>query len=357
MSGFLPGALCAGLLLFSALHGVPAATAAARAAAQTNATVGDSVRPAQAQAGAQAQAEGGQTSATKAQTASDPFSQPAQAPLPPIPAAVPAAVEDAPVVIPELPALAVRPRARVVLVPDGDTLRLADRRSVRLACVDAPDLAVSAPTVFRHQELRGSNFRLDGEEASDNRREKATNGRRVRHGAEQFGAKEARQALRGLVLGHEATLRAVTNKKDPQGRLVADVILDDGTCLSAWLVENGLAYVVADADFPEAYTDALFALQARALRDRRGFWDVVLSHEAARRPWTGNMETRLFYAASDERAQRIKPRLRRYFGTLQDAFLQGFAPADSRGFWPDAAGVGDDGDDDKAANGRNGRAE
>ena len=56
-------------------------------------------------------------------------------------------------VLPEIPLLPARPKARIVLVLDGDTLRLGDRRTIRLACIDAPELALSSPTTFVNQAL------------------------------------------------------------------------------------------------------------------------------------------------------------------------------------------------------------
>ena len=235
-------------------------------------------------------------------------------------------------VLPEMPLLSTRPHARIVLVLDGDTLRLGDRRTIRLACIDAPDLALSSPTTFLNQELREENFRAEDSAgpAAPNRQT-----RQARKALkEQYFAKEAQQALKKLALKKKATLRCPTAKKDPQGRLVCDVLLEDGTSLSAFLVEHGFAYVVQDADFPPDYVQMLLKLQARAMESRKGFWGVLLSLEAAKHPWIGNTQTHLFYSSQDVRGQQIKPRLRQYFGTLLDAFSSGFAPARALDFWP-----------------------
>ncbi len=230
--------------------------------------------------------------------------------------------------LPDLPPLRTAPGGRVVLVPDGDTLRLADRRTVRLACIDAPDLAVSQPTRFPEEDLRKKNFRLDNAAGSEKPRRQAAE--------EQYFAREAQRALRGLCQGRTLTLRSPVAKKDRQGRLMADAVLPDGTSPAAAMVAQGLAYVVSDPDYPQAYVDALLRLQTEALSARRGFWGRILSLEAARQPWIGNTQTRLFYSGSDVRGQQIKPRQRLYFGTLLDAFSAGFAPAASRDFWPQA---------------------
>ncbi len=270
---------------------------------------------------------------------------PVAAPVPAAPAEAADVVLSAPVpareeprpVLPDVPLLPHKPRAIVVQVPDGDTLRLTDRRIIRLACLDTPDLAFSRPTTFTHQELREENFRADDtvvkEEAKEARqaRQKPVN---------QYFALEARDALRRLAAKKHVLLRAATSRKDPQGRLIADVLVEDGTSggtsLAAFLVEHGFAYVVHDPMFSRAYHEALYALQLKAIQARRGFWGVILELDAARLPWVGNTETRLFYSGNDVRSQQIKPRLRMYFGTLLDAFSSGYAPANSRDFWPAA---------------------
>ena len=85
---------------------------------------------------------------------------------------------------------------------------------------------------------------------------------------------------------------------------MCDVLLEDGTSLSAFMVEHGFAYVVRDADFPREYVQMLLKLQARAMANRRGFWGVILSLEAAKHPWIGNTQTHLFYSSQDVRGQQ-----------------------------------------------------
>lgn len=232
--------------------------------------------------------------------------------------------------LPDLPLLAHRPKAIVVQVPEGDSLRLTDRRIIRLACIDTPDLALSRPTFFPHQELREENFHVDEAAVEENSAE------RKLPRVNQYFAVEARDALRRLAAKKHVILRAETPRKDPMGRLVADVVLEDGTSLAAFLVEHGFAYVVHDPAFPRAYHEALFALQLKAIQARRGFWGRILDLDAAHLPWVGNTETRLFYSGKDIRSQQIKPRLRMYFGTLLDAFSSGYAPVNARDFWPAA---------------------
>ncbi|MBQ1846250.1 MAG: thermonuclease family protein [Desulfovibrio sp.] len=132
-------------------------------------------------------------------------------------------------------------------------------------------------------------------------------------------------------------MHAGTLKRDRQKRIIADAVLEHGRSLSAHLVMNGLAYVVFDKDFSPKYQEVLLKLQRRAMRARRGFWDRILGMDAAKRTYTGDRETKLFYAASDVRGLKVKPRMRVYFGNLLDAFNAGFAPARSTDFWPPSA--------------------
>lgn len=228
-----------------------------------------------------------------------------------------------------LPALPRQAAGRVSYVLDGDTLRLADRRTIRLACIDAPDRAFSAPIKHADQELRTDNIQFSSGA-------KAAKSQKYIHGMEYQYAKEAYAELKKKALSQTVQILAPKVIKDRNGRLQADALLKDGTSLSAYMVANGLAYVVRDSAFPKEYIEALLALQSKAVSQQRGFWGMLLKLDAARKPWVGNSSTFLFYSSRDMRAQQIKPRLRVYFGTLMDAFLAGFSPASARDFWPKA---------------------
>ncbi len=220
-----------------------------------------------------------------------------------------------------------QPKGRVILVPDGDTLRLADRRQVQLACVNAPDFAISLPKQRETQELLRENFHPQTQNVPMTTAS-------ATHAGEQKYAAEAHDVLKTVSSRQLVTLMVPSNRRDTQGMLICDAILENGVSLSGYMVARGLAYVVRDSDYPEEYLAGLMQLQIEAMHERRGFWDMVLSLEAASQPWIGDSETGLFYSSTDMRGQQIKPRLRVYFGTLLDAFSSGFAPASSRAFWP-----------------------
>lgn len=229
-------------------------------------------------------------------------------------------------------ALPHRPKGIVSRIIDGDTLSLEDGRIIRLACIDAPDLVEQyqkeRPLGSSRTDIRERNFRSDASSPPPRSPRKKSN-----H-VTQYFAVQSRHALNEIARKQKVLLLAEAENKDRQQRLIADLLLEDGTSLSRFLVENGFAYVVPDINFPEAYQKDLLRLQQGAIRARRGFWLRLLSQSIAQRPWTGNRESGLFYPSTDIFAQKIKPRMRVYFGNLQDAFSQGYAPARSTDFWP-----------------------
>lgn len=190
------------------------------------------------------------------------------------------------------------PNGVVALCFDGDTLKLTDRRVVRLAGIDTPE---------------------------------------VSHGGQpsQYYAREAADRLTALSRGQQVQLVAVTDQsKDRYGRLVADVRLPDGTSLSDTLVGEGAAYVYPHKDLDPELADRLLVLQRAAITARRGMWGRILGLPAARATYMGNRQSRRFFPADDVYAQRIKPRNRVMFGNLMDAFMAGYAPARPCPYWP-----------------------
>ena len=182
---------------------------------------------------------------------------------------------------------------------DGDTVKLTDRRVIRLAGIDAPELPRD--------------------------RAKA-----------QFYAREARQELVRLAQGKKVRLVAAGEKgvKDPYGRIVADLLLENGQSLSALMVRRGAAFFYPHKEQGGDVQKRLLELQRKSIVDRTGLWARLFSLPLALNNYIGNRASSRFFPADCPEVQHVKPRNRVYFGTLMDAFLAGYAPARICLFWP-----------------------
>lgn len=181
---------------------------------------------------------------------------------------------------------------------DGDTVKLTDRRIIRIAGIDAPEMG------------------------RDN-------------GRPQYYAREAKKILSDRVRGQKVRLFMVGTGKDRYGRTVADVRLTDGQSLSDIMIGEGAAFFYPHKDLLPELQERLLALQKTAIQERRGMWEQLLTLPLARQNFIGNRASMRFFPATCQNAQHIKPRNRLYFGTLMDAFLAGFAPARVCPFWPE----------------------
>jgi endonuclease YncB( thermonuclease family) len=182
---------------------------------------------------------------------------------------------------------------------DGDTLKLTDRRIVRLAGIDAPEMA--------HETIRA-----------------------------QYYAREARQELVSLTQLQKIRLVFVdeTSGKDRYGRIVADVHLENGQSLSALMISCGAAFFDPHKDQHPDFQKHLLELQQKSIVDRVGLWTHLLSLPLALNNYIGNRASMRFFLIDCPEVQHIKPRNRIYFGTLMDAFLAGYAPGRTCHFWP-----------------------
>lgn len=121
-------------------------------------------------------------------------------------------------------------------VHDGDTVKLADGRNIRLIGINAPEVA------------------RDG------------------RGDEAF-AQPARALLRTLLAGHNNRVKLIhgREKKDHYQRSLAHLFLPDGTNLQAQLLASGLANAISippNIRFSHCYHQA----EQRAFCDRKGLW-------------------------------------------------------------------------------------
>jgi endonuclease YncB( thermonuclease family) len=147
--------------------------------------------------------------------------------------------------------------AVVQSVIDGDSLTLADGRTVRMVGIQAPKLPKGRP-----------NF------------------------AEWPFAREAQAALGELVQGRSVTLHFGGTRQDRYGRVLAQLAREDGLWVQGELIRRGLARVYTFPDNRAAAAE-MVALEREARVQRRGLWADAFF--AIRRPedagrFTGEFE-------------------------------------------------------------------
>lgn len=181
---------------------------------------------------------------------------------------------------------------------DGDTVKLSDRRVVRLAGIDAPETS--------RQGQPG-----------------------------QYYSREAKRLLASLAQGQKVDIAPRGEQtKDRYGRVVGEIILPDGSSLNERMVEEGAAFFYPHEGLDPDFERRLMELQAQAISGRRGMWARLLESPEAQANFVGNRNSRRFFPVSCLEALKIRPRNREYFGNLMDAFLAGYAPARVCPFWP-----------------------
>jgi micrococcal nuclease len=129
------------------------------------------------------------------------------------------------------------PGVKVAEVIDGDSLTLADGRTVRMVGIQAPKLA-KGRVGFRDWPL----------------------------------SHEAEAALSDLAAGQSVTLLYGGARQDRSGRVLAQLERADGLWLEGELLQRGLARVYTFADNRTGATEML-RLEAEARAARRGIWD------------------------------------------------------------------------------------
>jgi len=168
------------------------------------------------------------------------------------------AVFPAPAAEPTLPpGLEAGGNAVVQSVIDGDSLALADGRTVRMVGIQAPKLPKGRP-----------NF------------------------VEWPFAREAQGALSELVQGRSVTLHFGGTRQDRYGRVLAQLAREDGLWVQGELIRRGLARVYTFPDNRAAAAEMLL-LEREARAQRRGLWADTFF--AIRRPedavrFTGEFE-------------------------------------------------------------------
>jgi endonuclease YncB( thermonuclease family) len=125
-------------------------------------------------------------------------------------------------------------------VVDGDTLHFPNRKKLRLAMINAPEL--------------GRDGRPD-----------------------QPYAQAAKLAAEVFLADGSLSWQAGKEAKDRYGRWLGSVFNQQGEWLGAHLVSQGLAYAISVGD--NAAPECLWRLEAHARRQQLGLWDSALGHE------------------------------------------------------------------------------
>ena len=130
-------------------------------------------------------------------------------------------------------------KATVTRIVDGDTLEVKyedDEYKVRLLCIDTPETKKSGVDV------------------------------------QPYG-KQAADKLSEMVLNKKVTLVFEKDTDDRYDRLLAYIIVKDGSCVNADLVDQGYARV--DIVRPNNVNeDYFYELQDRAIKEKRGLWSL-----------------------------------------------------------------------------------
>jgi endonuclease YncB( thermonuclease family) len=126
---------------------------------------------------------------------------------------------------------------RVEYVYDGDTVKLADGRRVRLLNLNAPEVET-----------------------------------KVKRG--EPGGEQAKEALKALVQNRQVRLEFDVERQDKYGRTLAYLFTADGIHVNVELVRQGLAW--ANLHPPNLkYAEAILAAQREAESVKRGIWGMA----------------------------------------------------------------------------------
>ena len=140
--------------------------------------------------------------------------------------------------------------AFVERVVDGDTLKLSDKRRVRLLGIDTPELHYS-DKLLRDSKRTHKDIKA----------------------IQELGAKAA-DFTRRLCEGKTVRIETDVRKLDKYGRLLAYIYLEDGTFVNAKIVEEGYGQVMTIP--PDVkYADYFLKLEREARKNGKGLWAVT----------------------------------------------------------------------------------
>ncbi len=185
------------------------------------------------------------------------------------------------------------PEAKVAQVIDGDTLVLENGLRVRVLGLDAPEMG------------------KDGRPP-------------------EFLAVAAKNSLTDLTLNKRVRLEYDRLRYDHYGRLLAYLFLPEGTFVNAEILRQGLARVYFhEPNF--RYREQLQAAQNEAMAANRGLWQqrAPARETAAETSYIGNRNSLRVHRPGCRMAARMAPANRVRFGTLKEAYQQGYSPCRS----------------------------
>ncbi|MFP4083888.1 MAG: thermonuclease family protein [Desulfonatronovibrio sp.] len=188
-------------------------------------------------------------------------------------------------------------QVKVAWVPDGDTLILEDRETVRLKGIDAPETA--------HEG-----------------------------GQDQYFARESTRYLLNLIANQELILKTGPDSRDAHGRTLGYVYLPDGRNLSVLMVRQGYAFYYPHEDEDQDISRRIHNAQKQAMKEGLGFWPEILSMDDPDLIYVGNAKSRRFHLMECGYGQRISEANRKEFSSLYDVFYQGYAPCRRCTPWP-----------------------
>lgn len=179
--------------------------------------------------------------------------------------------------------------ARVAWVTDGDTVVLEGGQKVRLLGIDAPELE------------------KEGQPAD-------------------FLAHQAKRVLADLAQGQRVRLEYDELRYDRYGRVLAHLILPDGTNLSREMVRQGLARVYTIPPNVR-YREELLSAQREAIQAKRAIWMEALKQDEPY--YLANRHSHILHRPSCPLGQKTAPANRLRFDSKTEALLQGYSPCRS----------------------------
>lgn len=189
-------------------------------------------------------------------------------------------------------------QAEAAWVPDGDTIILEDRRVIRLQGIDAPETG-------QDQEK------------------------------DQYFALKSARKLESLVMDRQLDIRVPDKGRDRFKRTLATVHAGGGESVNVRMVRQGYAFYYPHKDLPEELAERLLSAQRQAMKQRLGFWPVILELDPA--PFfIGNLNSRRFHLPECGYGQRTARANRVELPSLYQAFFQGYAPCRRCTPWPEA---------------------